>query len=409
MRGTMMGVPLGRAVLWSAIAVATLILASCAAVFDPAGYRGQVDAAAGGSLAADDAMLALDKGDYLRAEDLATAALKGNPRDPYAAYVLAQVYLNTGRSELARKEYETIVSLNAQQTVMVGTGDNAKRVPLADLARTRLATQFAQKPVAMTPQPSVAVDDSGAGPEGAVIRRFKTLQALLDDGLITRDEFDQRRSANLGALLPYVAPPPAVNLDLPAPAPSEIVDRMKALVAAYQGRSISAIQQQSERQIILENLLPGPAARRADPPQPITGAVQAAELVGRLTRYREAGVISADEESKAKKIVMSALEAHEAAMAAQKRLAEGGMPTGEGIRLGTYGSEDKATQAWAALQKQFPNQLGSLKSVISKVALRRGGSVWRLNAGPVADRKAALAICREIGRHRQTCTPTVLK
>jgi hypothetical protein len=398
-----------RAGLWAAIALGLLTLGGCAAVFDPAGYRGQVDAAAGGTVAADEAMLALDKGNYGRAEDLAVSALKGNPKDAYAAYVLAQVYLNTGRSDLARKEYEMIVSLNAQQTIVVGSGDNARREPLAEVAKARLAALFPSKPMAMTPPPSVAVDDSGNGPDGAFIRRFKTLQMLLDAGLITRDEFDQRRGANLGALLPYVAPPPAVNLDLPAPAPSEIVDRMQSLVAAYQGRSISAVQQQTERQIILDNLLPGPSARRADAPKPIEGAVQAAEVVGRLTRYREAGVITADEETKAKKSVMAALEAHEAAVAAQKRLTEGGAPTGEGIRLGTYGSEDKAAHAWAALQKQFPNQLGTLKSVSTKVALRRGGSVWRLNAGPVADRKAALALCREITRHRQSCTPTVLK
>ena len=399
-----------RRVGWRAAALAVaLVLAGCAAVFDPGGYTGQVDAAAGGSMASDEAMLALDKGEYNRAEDLATNALRGNPKDPYAAYVLAQVYLSTGRPELARKQYEAIVSLNAQQTLVVGSGEGAKRMALADVARQRLATLFPPKPVPMTPPPTVAVDDSGAGPEGAIIRRFKTLQDLLDQGLITRDEFDQRRDPNLGALLPYVAPPPAINLDLPAPAPSEIVDRMKALVTAYQGRSISAIQQQTERQVILDNLLPGPNAKRADPPPPITGAVQAAELVGRLTRYREAGVISADEEAKAKKTVMAALQQHEAAIEAQKRMADGGAPTGDGIRLGNYGSEDKANQGWAALQKQFPNQLGGLKSVIAKVALRHGGAVWRLEAGPVADRKAALAICREINRHRETCAPTVLK
>lgn len=399
----------GITVRWAAVVLATTVVAACGGVFDPAGYRGQVDAAAGGSLARDDAMLALSKGDYVRAEELATAALKGNPKDPYAAYVMAQVYQSTSRPELARKQYEAIISLNAQDTVLVGSGDAAKRVPLVDVARTRLAALTPPKAVAMAPEPTVAIDEHGAGPEGAIIRRFRTLQLLFDDGLITRDEFDQRRGANLGALLPYVAPTPAANLDLPAPSPSEVADRMKALVAAYQSHSISATQQQTERQIILEALLPGTAAKRADAPRPIVGAVQAAEVVGRLTRYREAGIISAEEEAKAKKTVMDALAAHEVQMAANKRMAEGGSPTGAGIRLGTYGTEDKAAQGWAALQKQFPNELGSLKSVISKVALRRGGSVWRLSAGPVADKKAAQAICKAITRHRQSCVPTILK
>jgi len=183
---------------------------------------------------------------------------------------------------------------------------------------------------------------------------------------------------------------------------------MKALVLAYQGHSISASQAQTERLIILEALLPGPTARRADSPPPITGAVQTAELVGRLTRYREAGIITADEENEDRSTVMKALQTHEAQVAAtQHGMAAG--PVGEGIQLGTYGSEDRAMQAWAALQKQFPTELGSLQSKAVKVSLRHGGEVWRLNAGPVADRKAALAVCRIVSRRHQTCVPTVLK
>ncbi len=388
-----------------AAALLVTLMAGCAALFDPAGYGGQFDAAVGGTNASDASIAALNKGDYLRAEQLATAAWRGNPRDPYAAYVLAEVYLNTGRPELARKQYEALISLNAQQTVVNG----GKRVTLVDLANARL-NALVPPPTKMVAEekPSVAVDDHGSGPESAIIRRFKTLQTLLDNGLITRDEFDQRRNANLGALLPYTAAPPATNLDLPAPSPSEVVDRMKALVAAYQARSISATQQQTERTIILEALLPGPAAKRADAPQPITGAVQAAEVVGRITRYREAGVISADEETKAKAKVMAALQAHDAAIAAAQK----GIPTsitGQGIRLGTYGSEESASKGWAALQKRFPTQLGQLQSKIEKIKLRRGGSVWRLYAGPVADKKTALEICHAIAGRRQSCTPATVK
>jgi hypothetical protein len=383
-------------------------LAGCAALFDPAGYGGQFDASIGGTNASDAAIAALNKGDYGRAERLATAAYRGNPRDSYAAYVLAEVYLNTGRPELARKQYEVLVSRNAQQTVT----QNGKPITLVQLANERLAALNPAPPMktmAEQERPKVAVDENGAGPEGAIIRRFKTLQRLFDAGLITRDEFDSRRTANLGALLPYSAPPPAANLDLPAPSPSEVVDRMKALVAAYQSRSISATQQQTERSIILESLLPGPAARRADPPQPIAGAVQAAEVVGRLTRYREAGIITADEENKAKAKVMADLQAHEAQLAAAQKGMPVGPLKGESIRLSTYGSEDHAAQGWAALQKQFPNELASLQTRVLRIRLRRGGSVWRLYAGPFSDRKAALAVCRALERHRQACHPVVLK
>ncbi len=390
------------------LAAAALIAAlpGCAPLFDSAGFGGTVNAAAGGNDASDEAMAELAKGDYSRAEKLATAAWRGNSSDPYAAYVLAEVYMNTGRPDMARKQYEAIVSMNAQQTVAEG----GKRVALAQVARERLASMQPAPPPkpAMEQKLSVAVDEAGTGAEASIIRRFKTLQRLLEEGLITKDEFDQRRSANLGALMPYMVVPPAANLDLPAPAPSEIVDRMKTLVAEYQNHSISATQAQRERLIILDALLPGLDARRADPPQPITGAVQAAEVVGRLTRYREAGVITADEETDARKTVMKALQDHEAQVAAAQHGQPIG-PVGEGIQLGTYGSEDRAMQGWAALQKEFPKELGSLQSKVVKVALRHGGAVWRLNAGPLADRKAALAACRIVKRRHQTCVPTVLK
>ncbi len=63
------------------------------------------------------------------------AAWRGNPKDPYAAYVLAEVYLNTGRPNLARKQYEALISMNAQQTVAQG----GKRITLVEVANQRLA------------------------------------------------------------------------------------------------------------------------------------------------------------------------------------------------------------------------------------------------------------------------------
>lgn len=260
-RGPFLGVLTAAALL--------VALVGCAPLFDSSSFGGTINAATGGTDASDEALAALAKGDYSRAERLATAAWRGNHEDPYAAYVLAEVYLNTGRPDLARQQYEAIVSMNAQQTV----ARDGKQVTLVEVAQQRLAALHPSTPTKMTgmdQKPTVAVDDSGAGPEASIIRRFKTLQRLLDEGLITKDEFDQRRSANLGALLPYVVVPPAANLDLPAPAPSEVIDRMKALVAQYQSHNISATQAQTERLMTSMPCCPGsmrgaPTRRRRSP------------------------------------------------------------------------------------------------------------------------------------------------
>jgi hypothetical protein len=268
----------------------------------------------------------------------------------------------------------------------------------------------------MTPAPSIKPAEAppmatgdDTGPDAAVIRRFETLNRLRDEGLIAADEYEVRRNANLGALLPYYDPPPARGLDTPAPGPGEVVDRMKALVEAYQGRSISAIQQQTERNIILDGLLPGPSARRAEPPPPITSSVMAAAAVGRMVRMRDDGLISAEEETKGQTAVFAQLTEREEMLATKMRQAQGLRPVGEGLRLGTYASDDKALAGWTAMQKKFPDMLGSLQPVVEKVEMRRGGVVWRLSAGPLADRKTALAICRILTRQRLSCVPTVLK
>ena len=168
---------LGR---WMAAGLVVLALSGCGGVFDPGGFRGQLDAATGGTSTTDLALAALNKGEYGRAEQLATSAVRFNPQDPYAAYVLAEVYLNTGRPELARKQYEALVSLDAQQTVVQGSGDAAKRVTLVNIARARLAQLNPPAPTQMASpadRPLVAIDEQGAGAEGAMIRRIQNIAA----------------------------------------------------------------------------------------------------------------------------------------------------------------------------------------------------------------------------------------
>lgn len=404
---------------WAAVVAVGASLAACGGMFDPGGYGGGVNQATGGSSDSDAAMVAFEKGDYVRAESLAQSAQRANPKNPYALLVLAEVYQTTGRPELARRYYESLASLDSQAMVVQGVGSGAKRRPIADIARERLATLTpppAPAPVSMTTRPTVAVDEMGNDPDSNVIRRFRTLSRLLEEGLITKDEYDARRAANLGALMPYSAPPPAAGLGRPAPAASEVVDRLKALNAAYQAKAISAAQQQSERTIILDALLPDHPTRRADAPPPLTSRVELADAVGRLAHLREAGVISTDEQARAQTAVYRSENAYEdraARMAQQASATAAGMPAmsaaGVGVRLATYPSEAEARDAWAAMQKRFPKELGALQPVVAKVALRHGGTIYRLSAGPLADRRAAIELCRTLRRHNEACRPTTIK
>jgi hypothetical protein len=147
---------------------------------------------------------------------------------------------------------------------------------------------------------------------------------------------------------------------------------------------------------------------------PVTSQMQMAAAIGQLERMSTANVITTSEQNRERAAIVNAEAAYEAQAEAYARAAAGMMlptipPSGLGVRLASYRSEDQANQAWAALQRQLPSELGSLQSVVTRVALRHRKAVYRLSAGPVTDRKTAIALCREIKRHHQSCQPTILK
>lgn len=291
-------------------------------------------------------------------------------------------------------------------------------------------------PVASAPAPGLLPDDPGPAyarmfeEDGNLIRRFQSLRHLQDVGLITHEEYEQRRGANLGALLPYtVSKAPAYGLGRPAPEPEQIIERLKAIASNYQEQSISAEEQSVERSIILEALMPAKVDRRADRPSSVADDLQYSARMGRLQRFLDANVITkaeADRERKALSAQLAAAnaqrEAREAAAREAERQAEMSasgvvaepLPvvppsSRDGVMLGSYGSKRGAERAWQSLQQQFPAELANLTPHYAKAANRRRGSGYRLSAGPVADAEAAKKVCRTLKLFDLNCTPTVLK
>jgi hypothetical protein len=268
----------------------------------------------------------------------------------------------------------------------------------------------------VAPPPEITGNDMGMASDANVILRFQTLRALLDSGLITRDEFNSRRGANLGALLRYSAPPPLTGLGRPAPPPQQVIARLKFLVQAYANHAISADEQETERAIILDALIPDKGTQRENPPAVLTDRLAAAAAVGRLERLRGANVINDEEGRREKAAIFRVVEGNIAASEAAARVAAGlaaqqaamTTPTGPGIRLSTYRTQAQAEHAWASLQKAHPDELGNLRPVIVPVSIHHRPAVYRLQAGPVADEKAAAAVCRMLKRHGAICTPVTL-
>ncbi len=244
-----------------------------------------------------------------------------------------------------------------------------------------------------------------------VVTRFQTLRALLDEGLITRDEYNNRRGANLGALLHYSLIPSARDLTRPAPPPRTLVQRLRYLAAAYAEHSISASEQASERAVILDGLLPYPVTRRADPPPPITDQMQLGAEIGRIERLRVATVITDAEAAKEKAKAAQLLDASIAAADAAARAAAGmaaahanALPnSGIGIALSTHSSEASARRAWAGLQKAHPAELGQLSLSFKKIPRPHRPTYFQIVAGPLPDHDTAIALCKSLRKTDLSC------
>jgi hypothetical protein len=248
-----------------------------------------------------------------------------------------------------------------------------------------------------------------------VLFRFEVIQRLMSEGLITQQENDERRNANIGAVLPYTNPAPANGLTRPVPSPDAISSRLQALKRSLEMRAITPRQHAIERGMILDAILPvRPNARAPSEPFP-TNILEAARRVGTLERMRAEGVISQDEFDRERAAIDSYLMSGEIPdedainavinMPDEDEVAAPVVPTSNiAVHLASYRSRQAAESGWKELQSKYSAQLGSLNSVIRSVNLGgQRGTFFRLMAGPVANQSRAQEICQELKRANQYC------
>jgi hypothetical protein len=78
-------------------------------------------------------------------------------------------------------------------------------------------------------------------------------------------------------------------------------------------------------------------------------------------------------------------------------------PTGTRVQLAAGKSEAAVQKEWVALQKAHPQLLGSLSLMIERVDKGEAGVFYRLQAGPLADKKAAGQLCSGLKQQGQDC------
>jgi len=73
------------------------------------------------------------------------------------------------------------------------------------------------------------------------------------------------------------------------------------------------------------------------------------------------------------------------------------------IQLAALKSEAAASEAWAKLQKQYPDLLTALQPIIEKVDLGASGVFYRIQGGPLDSRNLAQDLCGKLNQRGQQC------
>ncbi len=281
-------------------------------------------------------------------------------------------------------------------------------------------------PGGMTSRPLSAAEKN-------VAQRFEVLKLLLDQGLITPEEYARHRGSNVGALLPYSHEPGAVGLERPVPSGDALVARLEALRRSLEVRAISAKQHAMERSMIINALLPDAPTDRMNQMPPPEDVMQAATMISHLQTLRSRNLVSSEEFDREKRAVEQALRtgtsnpqavakgdagpakapaAAKKVDAAAKAEADAAAAAdeltapvpGPVLHLASFRSQDAAKKAWADALDHNKTLLGQVKPVIRRIDLGpERGVFYRLMAGPYTSLAAAETACQALKQNNQFC------
>jgi cell division septation protein DedD len=277
--------------------------------------------------------------------------------------------------------------------------------------------------------PEVRLNVPSAIAADAEAQRFLLLRQLVEAGLVTPQEADARRNANLGALLPYSAPPPAAGLGRPA-ALRELADRLSRLSVPVAG--LPASVQKAERDFLMDTLLPAEPAARTPPARKDSAALaigrRRAEDLGRLglVEYgeyqREMATIIAAERELANAPPPPPPPPKKKPTRKKPTIPDGGVsgatkpadvPGGTisfnpkgilGLHLLSMASPTTTDKAVETLKKEYP-ELAPLEFKAVKTDIPELGTTYRLMAGPLPGADAE-SLCRALRGKGQSCAIT---
>jgi len=280
--------------------------------------------------------------------------------------------------------------------------------------------------VVAVPEPVIALSAA----QRNVLQRFETLKRLMDESLITTEEYAKRRQVNIGGLLPYTREAAPVGLERPVPTADAIVARLAALRRAFEMRAISPRQHALERTMILNALLPETPSERSLPKPPPADVLEGATMVGQLEILRDKDMISDDEFEAERDAIDQMLKTgrppeQRSAASARSATSKAAAPstakpatapsegtataaetevTGPVLHLASFRSQDAAKKGWDEAVARNSEVLKSLRPVIRRVDLgEERGVFYRLMIGPFSSLAEAEATCIKLKQNNQFC------
>jgi len=453
---------------YAALFTVSLSLSACAAIqdgglFEPTFWEnGPMADNSRASNSTARGLAELMKGNFLPAEAHFDAALNSDPRNAYALLGKAMIYQNTGQATRARSMYEAVLALRPNQAMNILVFQDSTPRSIAEVASVNLSmidsggvlgsmasgAAGVDKPPQMGGQPGQGVagtrgnfgtlppnataslrqgdfQPTGGGipqlglDEGTrnIVSRFSTMQDLLEQGLITPEEYRVRRDRNVGSLVPLSSAPPAAGLDRPVPSSAQVSGRLRAIGRALEMRAITIEQHAAERKMILDALMPETPMVLANPAIPPQGLMASADAVRRLEGLKEEGLISSDEYAKERVAVEQGLQpapprssaaqaapqARPNALSAPRAMQRSSGPQ-PAVHLASYKSQRDAVRGWAQLRRAHRGLLGNLEAEVTEVNLGPGkGVFYRLLAGPLDSRSAQQQLCQQLKSKKQFC------
>ena len=372
---------------------------------------------------------AVAEGRYGEAETLLTAALSVDPYDGQALRQLAAVYRSTGRPARARS-FEQMI----------------RHVDRADSA-----------PASAGVAGAMVSDDANN------LQRFAALKRILDAGLITQEEYDERREANLGVLLPLTKPAPALNAERRPPLVRDVVERLVTITRFKQAGALVGHAFDVERDAILEGLMPMPKSELRKIAAVVPEALDPETHQNWLDRLLAGKLITAEEYEKESAVLVGLYVpaagsdedansltpgrlslndrpltvmnedtmAREEAMAARAAAGASGdrgnhlgdvanvdqsvdfaaveaSVTRVNIHLALSRTPESAQRSWDDLQEANGLALDGLIPRVTRVDLGGDkGIFFQLSAGPLATMAAAEELCDELLSRNYYCAPLI--